>query len=750
MKNQHFFEKTFKIIISLIFLTFSIFSLSLAQSSIKISGSVFEEDNGYPVSGAQIKILNTNYLDFSDNSGNFFFSNIPVGFYSIEVSAFGFEQKVIPDLEITEDLTRKIRVDLKRKTYILPGIKVTAKKISLPTLEPEIITKKKLEKLKVKTVSEALETMAGVIIQKTGTAAGTHQVTIRGSSPKQVLVLIDGQRINPSSSGIADLNTIPLEMVEKIEVYKGGASAKFGAGALGGAVNIITHPQNSDQSSRIKLDNMWGKWNTDIFNLSLKNPLLLKNLSTSFSYSYKYSKSDFEYEKPYEGKVKRENAYKRGTNLFLSGVYTFTPKTNLSFSAQSYNSTGGIPGAIFEEDISKGAKVKDKRKLLNLKLKHRFSRKFSVEAHFAFFRFEQHFQNLDLPPHLQHFFAYDSRYTENVSDFSLAMDLNPFQKNKLQIGSAFQKDGLDHKDLKFPQRSMGKVERKTKSFFVSDNQSIILPRVFFFENLNLNFSLRQDNTKSLNDFTSSRVGFAISRGKRTQIILRGDYGKSFRQPSNNALFWKEDVYASGNPDLQPEKAEHSEAGIEFKISLFKNSNLSWGSTYFHNFVKDIIVWRRRFDGKYMPQNISRSRLTGHEDFFSLSLFKEAVEISYRNTVTRALNKSGDITYDGKFIPFQPRYVTDLSILFAYRIFELSCKHRWVSERYRVEANTVKEDPYHLVDLNLELKKGISRWELRLDWNLKNLNDEKYFLVERYPMPGREWGIRLQIIYNLRE
>lgn len=740
----------FKIIKISVFLSFLIFSLSSAQSTIKIFGTVVAEDNGYPISRAQIKILNTNYINFSDNSGNFFFSNIPVGLYNLKVCAEGFEEKIIPDFEITEDVTRKIRVNLKRKTYILPGIKVTAKRVSIPHLEAEIITRQKLEKLKVKTVSEALESVVGVFVQKTGTVAGTHQVTIRGSLPKHVLVLIDGQKINPSASGIADLNTIPLEMVEKIEVYKGGSSAKFGADALGGVINIITQPQKIDQNFRIKLDNLWGKWDTDIFNLSLKNPFLFKNFSTNFSYSYKYSKSDFEYEKPYEGEVKRENSYKRGTNFFFSGIYSFNPKINLSFSGQIYGSSNGIPGAIFDEEISRSAKLKDKRKLLNLKLKQGFSKKFLVETHLSFSRFEQHFQNLDLPSHLQNFFAYDTKYINDILDFGLTLELNLLQKNRLQIGYQFQKDELDHKDFLFPQRSIGKIERETSSWFFSDNQSLSLPEFLFFENLNLNFSLRKDNTKNLDNFTSPKIGFAISNGKKTQIILKGDYGKSFRQPSNNALFWKEDVYASGNPDLKPEKSEHSEIGFEIKVPLFKNSKLSFGSTYFHNFVKDIIVWRRRFDGKYMPVNISRSRITGHEDFISLKFFKEVLEINYKNNVIRALNKSGDITYDGKFIPFQPRYVTNFNILVDYNIFELSYKQRWVSERYRVEANTLKENPYHLKDLSLGLKKRIFRWEVRLNGQIKNLTNEKYFLVERYPMPGREWGMRLEIVYNLKK
>jgi vitamin B12 transporter len=57
----------------------------------------------------------------------------------------------------------------------------------------------------------------------------------------------------------------------------------------------------------------------------------------------------------------------------------------------------------------------------------------------------------------------------------------------------------------------------------------------------------------------------------------------------NALFWKNDIRSQGNPDLKPERSEHSDAG--FEISLDKPIKISAGMTYFHSHVNDIIIWR---------------------------------------------------------------------------------------------------------------------------------------------------------------
>jgi iron complex outermembrane recepter protein len=78
-----------------------------------------------------------------------------------------------------------------------------------------------------------------------GIAAGASEVDLRNLDPKRTLVLVDGMRwVNESSasgvSGSADLNTIPLSIIDHIEVLEDGASAIYGSDAIAGVVNIIT------------------------------------------------------------------------------------------------------------------------------------------------------------------------------------------------------------------------------------------------------------------------------------------------------------------------------------------------------------------------------------------------------------------------------------------------------------------------------------------------------------------------------
>jgi len=730
-------------------------AFSLAQSNIKIEGHIYDQDDGNPIPRATVRIENTNYKCRTDDLGYFSLEKIPVGTFSLKISSPGYESQMISPVAVNEDVATRIDVQLQKKTYLLPGVEVIAKREPVRIISIETIEKSQIERMQANTLSEVIENISGVVVQKSGTVGGTHQVSIRGSSPKHVLILLDGQKINPSGSGVADLNTVPLEMVEKIEILKGGQSAIYGADALGGVINIITLPQKRDEPSRLTLGNHWGKWKTEIFSSSFSNTFFEK-LHVKFAGSYQYSKNDFEiwvYDDPKKREIKnkqgkngdstttRKNAYKKASNFFLAGSYAFSSATELSFSGYLYQAKNGIPGSYGWMEYHQRAWAEDERRLVNLKLAHRFSSSFLLENNFGYSRFKQHFQNDTL-------LVFDSKYVDDVIDFSLLAHIKIHHTNKLKIGTQFQEDVLNHTNLRSPDQSMGKIKTSTFGVFFSDQQQIILPKILFFNDLTFNFALRWDDSDVLKDFLSPQVGLALSRGERYRITLRTNYGKSYRQPSNNALFWKGDVFAEGNPDLLPEKCEHSEAGGEIHLPWL--GNLSGGMTYFHNIVTDLIEWHRRFDGKYYPVNISRAKIYGHEDFIGWKSPKDVFAINYNNTVCYAKNKSGDRLEDGKFIPFRPRYLTNLSFNFDYKMFEILYQIRWVSERFTGPANTKREEPYHLEDLTLSLKKKIWEVETKLRWEWKNLNDEKYILIHRHPMPGREWGINLTISWEFNQ
>jgi iron complex outermembrane receptor protein len=148
--------------------------------------------------------------------------------------------------------------NLDRVTVTGSRIKQTNKVGSQPVA---IITKEQIEKTGVTSVGEFLQelTASGKALNAKfnssgnfgyppdggGIGAGSAQVDLRNLGSNRVLVLVDGIRwVNESSasgvSGSADLNTIPLAIVDRIEVLEDGASAIYGSDAIAGVINIIT------------------------------------------------------------------------------------------------------------------------------------------------------------------------------------------------------------------------------------------------------------------------------------------------------------------------------------------------------------------------------------------------------------------------------------------------------------------------------------------------------------------------------
>jgi iron complex outermembrane receptor protein len=110
-----------------------------------------------------------------------------------------------------------------------------------------VITKDEIEASPAKTLNELLEYSSNLDIRQRGQNGVQADISLRGSSFEQVLVLLNGIKMTDPQTGHHSLN-LPINLldIERIEIIKGGASRIFGPGAFAGAINIIT--KNPEQS----------------------------------------------------------------------------------------------------------------------------------------------------------------------------------------------------------------------------------------------------------------------------------------------------------------------------------------------------------------------------------------------------------------------------------------------------------------------------------------------------------------------
>jgi vitamin B12 transporter len=109
-----------------------------------------------------------------------------------------------------------------------------------------VIDRETIERSAATDAADLLRFHAGLDLGRNGGPGQTTAVFIRGAESNHTLVLVDGVRINPGTIGLAPLQTIPPEMIERIEVVKGPRSALWGTDAIGGVINIVTRRGSRD------------------------------------------------------------------------------------------------------------------------------------------------------------------------------------------------------------------------------------------------------------------------------------------------------------------------------------------------------------------------------------------------------------------------------------------------------------------------------------------------------------------------
>ncbi|MDF1761972.1 MAG: TonB-dependent receptor [Oleibacter sp.] len=133
----------------------------------------------------------------------------------------------------------------------IPEIVVTANRVAAPVINSaqiEVLNRADIERSAAGNLAELLSTKAGFEFSQNGGSVSLSNLRIRGLNSKQILFLVNGQRFDDPTSGIAQYQLIPLAQIERIEIIKGSRSAIYGADAQGGVINIITRKDASGSS----------------------------------------------------------------------------------------------------------------------------------------------------------------------------------------------------------------------------------------------------------------------------------------------------------------------------------------------------------------------------------------------------------------------------------------------------------------------------------------------------------------------
>ena len=179
----------------------------------------------------------------TDNSGHYFLKNLPEGKFTLEYKALGYKT-VSKEVSQKKGKTLEINVELEEDQIALDGVVVSANRAETsrrlaPTLV-NVLDAKVFTTTNAVNLAQGLNFQPGVRVETNCQNCGFQQVRINGLDGPYTQILIDSRPIFSALSGVYGLEQIPANMIERVEVMRGGGSALFGSSAIAGTINIIT------------------------------------------------------------------------------------------------------------------------------------------------------------------------------------------------------------------------------------------------------------------------------------------------------------------------------------------------------------------------------------------------------------------------------------------------------------------------------------------------------------------------------
>lgn len=247
-----------QILLILILLIFST-SITAQERNIVIEGRVVDK-NGKEIPYATIALDGKYKGTVSNNEGEFKFAHLNPGKYSITVQCLGYNT-ISKEIVVNKEGPNSFTIILENSDQQLNEIVITQKSITTQTKQKSFtvmaIDAKPLQNLN-QDINATLGQATGVRIREEGGLGSSFSFSLNGFTGRQVKFFLDGIPMDYVGSSLS-LNNIPINLAERIEVYKGVVPVHLGSDALGGAVNIVTR---QDISSYVDVSYTTGSFHT--------------------------------------------------------------------------------------------------------------------------------------------------------------------------------------------------------------------------------------------------------------------------------------------------------------------------------------------------------------------------------------------------------------------------------------------------------------------------------------------------------
>jgi outer membrane cobalamin receptor len=555
----------------------------------------------------------------------------------------------------------------------------------------DVVTSKEIQSYQSTDIADPLDKLSSVDMSQYGGPGANKTIRMRGSTAAQVLVMVDGIPINSPRDGEADIARIPMDNIERVEVMHGPASSLYGAGAMGGAVNIITKEPPKDKP-KTELYSGFGTKHT--YNERLTHGARIRDFSYLISGDYQ-SSNGF-----------RPNSQFNAKDFNTKFEYQLNSCNKVKLNTSFYKSLFGSPGSTeFPDPDDKQRNVKD---LLS------FSWEFKPDTDTAVsFSAYNSYDRLEFMENDQVSSFFETPYQKDIHTTKVWGEDLQFTR---RFGSIYQAvAGFNYVRNANDSTASAKHEYTVRAGYLENQFD-------FTQKLKVTLGARVDGYSNFG--TQLDPSFSVLYRFNDKYNVHSTVSRSFRAPTFNDLYWPNTGWAVGNPNLKPEKGATAEIGFDARPWSFISSSL----TYYRSNYSDLINWMPDATGfVWSPQNIGSATIHGVE-FSNTVYLPHNFEFDLGHTYLRAMDNKTHT-----FLIYQPRYKADMG--FKYKDqngLQAGVTFQFTGNRYHSSDNTMKVKQYFVLSLNAskKFKNGLTYL-----FSIDNLTNRSYQVIRDYPMPG---------------
>lgn len=785
---------------NLLLILFSVLSLSaFSQTSSSISGTI--KDGKEVIVGATIQIKDAKIGATTDQSGNYEIKNVQPGSYTIIVSYIGFI-KESKNIAVKQGQNVKIDFSLKKDQKQLNDVAVNGKTKTQEVKESgfnvNAIDTKKLANTTAD-LNQILNRSTGVRIREQGGLGSDFKFSINGLSGKQVKFFVDGIPMDVMGSAMS-LNNIPVNMADRLEVYKGVVPVNLGADAMGGAVNVIT---NQKVSNYLDLSHSYGSFNTN--RSSLNGQFVDKKTGIIVKASGFYNSSDNNYimrdVDVVQGGTRSGNYISdlNGAEFVKADVRRFHDNyesllgqveagiTNKSwadvlFVGVGYNEAHQDLQTGFDQNIVYGEVTrasKARSATLRYKKENLFTDGLSLSAFLA--RSKDTYKTTDTVKRTYNWDGtyFDKGYSEMGGIKTIANIIRPRtyamanlsyvinSEHSLNLNYTF--DDLKNRNfnelLTDHDETPGLLRKQIVGLAYQQDlldKKLVNTAFVKYYHLGLERPKYINQVYTLLDTAFSNLGYGLaSRYKITPDLgIKASFEHAYRLQEAEEMFG-DGLNLQGNPDLKPESSDNINLGAYYNLKLGKSTFFVEASGFYRN-AKDFIFPVPDERSKLLKnQNQSSVRITGFEaevrytydQLLGINLnltYQNAVNIT-KNGQTESYNVEG--TYLNK-IPNQPWLFgnADFSIgkndllgkntRLQFNWFTQYVNWFYLTWEGKGNPNGKSDIPTQFIQ-NAALSYSLQNGRYNISAECKNLTNELAYDNFRLQKPGRSFSVKLR-------